>query len=70
MALRADLRWEDENLVVHGVATEVVKVRTMQGDREQERWVLLCKARQFVRKFPPSFVDKKVTCVGCIAAEQ
>ncbi len=70
MALVAELRWEDESLVVHGVTTETVLVRSPGGDKRQDRWVCLCKLRTFTRKFPPLFVDKKVTCVECLAAEQ
>lgn len=70
MAIVAELRWEDENLVVHGVTSEMVMVRRPGKDSPQDRWVCLCKVRTFTRGFPPVFVDKKVTCVECLAAAE
>ena len=69
MAITPELKWWDESGVVHGLATEVVRVRAPRGDRHEARWTCRCKVRSFTKKFPPLFIDERVTCVGCLAAE-
>lgn len=69
MAITPDLRWRDESGVTHGIAVEVVQVNSPRGNCLDRRWTCRCKLRSFTVRFPPLFIDEKVTCVGCLAAE-
>jgi len=61
-----DLRWKDEQGIVHNLEQREKEVFSGRGTRMTTYWAALCGERAFTQGRPPALVDEATSCMECM----